>query len=72
MLKLLGSDAHLVSYGAMSKEPLSIPTSYFIFKNLVAHGFWQSRWYKTHSPAERSALMDELVELMSSGKVCTC
>ena len=72
MLKILGSDAHLVSYGAMSKEPLSIPTSYFIFKNLVAHGFWQSRWYKTHSLAERSVLMDELVELMRSGKVCTC
>ncbi|KZV64396.1 trans-2-enoyl-CoA reductase [Peniophora sp. CONT] len=69
MLKLLGPDAHLVSYGAMSKEPLSFPTSYFIFKNLAAHGFWQSRWYKTHSLAERSALMDELVGYMSSGKL---
>ncbi|VDB87533.1 unnamed protein product [Peniophora sp. CBMAI 1063] len=69
MLKLLGPDAHLVSYGAMSKEPLSIPTSYFIFKNLAAHGFWQSRWYKTHTLAERSVLMEELVGYMSNGKL---
>ena len=63
MLKLLGSDAHLVSYGAMSKEPLSIPTSYFIFKNLAAHGFWQSRWYNQHSRQEREGLMKKLTDL---------
>lgn len=28
----LGKDAALVSYGAMSKSPLSLPTSLFIFK----------------------------------------
>ncbi|KIM90590.1 hypothetical protein PILCRDRAFT_812350 [Piloderma croceum F 1598] len=30
MARLLGSDAHLVSYGAMSKQPLSLLTSLFI------------------------------------------
>jgi NADPH:quinone reductase-like Zn-dependent oxidoreductase len=44
MARLLGSDAHLVSYGAMSKQPLSLPTSLFIFKNLKSVGYWQSRW----------------------------
>ncbi|KAI0629236.1 NAD-P-binding protein [Trametes polyzona] len=60
MTRLLGNDAHLVSYGAMSKKPLSLPTSLFIFKNLTARGFWQSTWYKQHSREERERLMQTL------------
>lgn len=69
MLSLLGSDAHLVSYGAMSKQPLSIPTGLFIFKNLKCHGFWQSKWYKENGSTKRKDLMEELVSLMTQGKV---
>ncbi|EIW58680.1 NAD-P-binding protein [Trametes versicolor FP-101664 SS1] len=60
MTRLLGDNAHLVSYGAMSKKPLSLPTSAFIFKNLSAQGFWQSRWYNQHTRQEREALMKTL------------
>lgn len=70
MARLLGPDAHLVSYGAMSKEPLSLPTSLFIFKGLTCHGFWQSRWYKEKGRSEREGLIRELVELIVEGKVC--
>jgi hypothetical protein len=69
MVRLLGHDAHLVSYGAMAKQPLSIPTSYFIFKNLTCHGFWLSQWYKTRSQEEREALMLDLVHLIKENKV---
>ncbi|KXN89404.1 putative trans-2-enoyl-CoA reductase, mitochondrial [Leucoagaricus sp. SymC.cos] len=68
MLRYIGKDGHLVSYGAMSKQPFSLPTSAFIFKNLTAHGFWQSRWYLDHSAAEREALMGSLTQLMKKGK----
>ncbi|EIM86660.1 trans-2-enoyl-CoA reductase [Stereum hirsutum FP-91666 SS1] len=64
MARLLGPDAHLVSYGAMSKEPLSLPTSLFIFKGLTCHGFWQSRWYKEKGRGEREGLIRELVGLI--------
>lgn len=60
MVRLLGADAHLVSYGAMSKQPLALPTGAFIFKNLACHGFWQSRWYAQHSRAEREALLAKI------------
>lgn len=63
MTKLLGSDSHLVSYGAMSKQPLSLPTSAFIFNNFTAHGFWVTRWYGSHSVAEREKLLRTLAEL---------
>lgn len=69
MARLLGNDAHLVSYGAMSKQPLSLPTSLFLFKNLTAHGFWQSRWNQDRSRVEKENVMQHLVELISQGKV---
>ncbi|CDO77669.1 hypothetical protein BN946_scf184969.g20 [Trametes cinnabarina] len=62
MTRLLGDNAHIVSYGAMSKKPLSLPTSLFIFKNLCAQGFWQSRWYQQHSRQEREDLMKTLAD----------
>ncbi|KAJ7077920.1 hypothetical protein B0H15DRAFT_861416 [Mycena belliarum] len=69
MARLFGSNAYLVSYGAMSKEPLSLPTSLFIFKNLTSVGFWQSRWYKTHTRQDKENLMETLVDLVAQGKL---
>ncbi|KAJ3556677.1 hypothetical protein NM688_g1894 [Phlebia brevispora] len=63
MTRFLGEDAHLVSYGAMSKQPLSLPTSAFIFKNLTCHGFWQSRWYKQRTREEREGLFKRLAAM---------
>ncbi|KAI0039215.1 NAD(P)-binding protein [Auriscalpium vulgare] len=63
LLPLLGQNAHVVTYGAMSRAPLAIPASAQIFRNLTAHGFWVSRWYLEHSVQEREALMKELVDL---------
>ena len=70
MARLLGRDAHLVSYGGMAKQALSLPVSLFIFKNLSCRGFWQSHWYKQKTPAERAELMHILVNLMKEQKVC--
>ncbi|GJJ07876.1 hypothetical protein Clacol_002082 [Clathrus columnatus] len=69
MANLLGQNSHLISYGAMSKQPLSLSTSLFIFKNLTAHGFWQTRWYSERSREERENVMKVLVDLMTSGKL---
>ncbi|KAJ8082589.1 hypothetical protein AAF712_012526 [Marasmius tenuissimus] len=69
MVKLLGQNAHLVSYGAMSKKPLSLPTSLFIFKNLVSRGFWQTRWSKENSRHKKEALIGTLAEWMAGKKL---
>lgn len=69
MLRLLGLDAHFVTYGAMAKEALSFPPSVFIFSNLTAHGFWQTEWYKKKSPEERARVTGELVKYMTMDKV---
>lgn len=69
MAKLLGKDATLVTYGAMSMQPLSLPSSLFIFKNLTSKGFWLTTWYKACSFDERMAMTKELVALMEAGKL---
>jgi len=69
MARLLGSDAYLISYGAMSKQPLSLPTSLFIFKNLKSVGYWQGRWYMDRTKEEREKLMEVLVGLTNEGKL---
>ncbi|KIK95231.1 hypothetical protein PAXRUDRAFT_33099 [Paxillus rubicundulus Ve08.2h10] len=69
MACLLGEDAHLVSYGAMSKSPMSLPTSLFIFKNLSCHGFWQTRWYAQKTLEERVKMMNILADLIRDGKL---
>jgi trans-2-enoyl-CoA reductase len=55
MAKFLGTDAHMVSYGGMSK-------------NLTSHGFWQAKWYQTHSRDDRQALVDRLTQMIAEGK----
>jgi len=67
MAGLLGSDAHLVTYGAMAKRPLSLPASLFIFKNLTSHGFWLTRWYKDNIEGQ-TRLVEELARTMAFGK----
>lgn len=67
MARLLGGNSHLVSYGAMSKDPLSLPTSLFIFKNLTCHGFWQTRWYDQKTLDERLQMMHTLTGLIRQG-----
>ncbi|ESK91907.1 mitochondrial enoyl [Moniliophthora roreri MCA 2997] len=64
MAKLLDANAHLVSYGAMSKQPLSLPTSLFIFKNLAALGYSQARWNDTHSREEFRNLIHVVAKML--------
>ncbi|GFH33178.1 predicted protein, partial [Haematococcus lacustris] len=41
-LAVLGEGGTLVTYGGMSMQPVTIPTSLLIFKDLQFKGFWLS------------------------------
>src|SRR5215510_8669243 len=43
----------LVSFGAMSLQPLKIPTGLLIFKDLRFRGIWINKWYDNAPPSER-------------------
>ncbi|KAF9697469.1 hypothetical protein EKO04_005031 [Ascochyta lentis] len=60
MAKLLSSSSHFVTYGAMSKQPLTIPASMLIFKDIHFHGFWVSRWAEKNPEAKIQTVNDVL------------
>ncbi|KAJ3323285.1 hypothetical protein HDV06_002053 [Boothiomyces sp. JEL0866] len=63
MARLLGPNAFMVTYGGMSKEPVTIPTSLLIFKNLTCTGFWMSKWAADRPDSARIDIYSELFEL---------
>lgn len=67
--KCLGSGAHLVTYGAMSRQPLKLPNGLLIFNDLTCHGFWMSRVYQQMGAEEKAAMFARLVELHQAGKL---
>jgi mitochondrial enoyl-[acyl-carrier protein] reductase / trans-2-enoyl-CoA reductase len=67
MAKVLAPDAHVVTYGAMAKEPTQLPAGLLIFKNLNFTGFWVSKWAKEH-PEEKVRTMDDILGLIRSGQ----
>jgi trans-2-enoyl-CoA reductase len=63
------NNGQYVTYGAMSRAPLSLPASLLIFKNISFHGFWVSKWSDVHSKEERYEMFQDLIDLMSQGKL---
>ena len=69
--KTLASDATMVTYGAMSLQPLCIPNGMLIFKNLRFTGFWVNKWYEAASPEMRAATFAPLFEMAKRGLLRT-
>jgi trans-2-enoyl-CoA reductase len=53
----------LVSFGAMSLQPLKIPTGLLIFKDLRFRGIWINKWYDNATPAERRETFRPIFEM---------
>ncbi|MDQ2659008.1 MAG: 2-enoyl thioester reductase domain-containing protein [Verrucomicrobiota bacterium] len=69
--KCLAADAVMVTYGAMSLEPLTIPNGMLIFKNLKFTGFWVNKWYDAATRAEREQTFAPLFEMARRGLLQT-
>ena len=68
MLKLLASDAYIITYGAMAREPLILPATPLLFKGLTAKGFWVSKWHQ-ENPEERRKELAWLCEQIQKGQL---
>lgn len=69
MLRHLQHSGCMVTYGGMSREPVTIPTSAFIFKNLAFYGFWMTVWNERASPDAKEAMMSELITMITENKL---
>uniref|UniRef100_A0A6M2DJZ0 Enoyl-[acyl-carrier-protein] reductase, mitochondrial n=1 Tax=Xenopsylla cheopis TaxID=163159 RepID=A0A6M2DJZ0_XENCH len=70
MVRHLEHGAVMVTYGGMSREPVTIPTSALIFKDLAVKGFWMTHWSKTNNDSpQKIAMFNEIIDYMRSGKL---
>ena len=67
LAKPLSSGGHMVTYGAMSKQPFQIPAGMLIFKNLVFEGFWVSKWSDQH-PEEKQKTVEQILDWTRKGE----
>src|SRR5437660_9758118 len=61
----------LVSFGAMSLQPLKIPTGLLIFKDLRFSGIWINKWYDDATMQERMEAFKALFEMARRGLLKT-
>ncbi|CAN5256811.1 zinc-dependent alcohol dehydrogenase family protein [soil metagenome] len=71
LAKALAPDGTMVTYGAMSLQPVKIPNGMLIFKNLNFTGFWVNKWYDRVSVAERAATFERLFDMARRGLLHT-
>lgn len=66
---LLGEGGLLVSFGAMTREPLQISTGDLISKQVTVKGFWGKKVLAETSPENMRRLLAELLAQASSGQL---
>ena len=71
LAKTLAPDGTMVTYGAMSLQPVRIPNGMLIFKNLKFTGFWVNKWYDAASPEQRAETFAPLVDMSKRGLLRT-
>src|SRR5213082_2253731 len=67
----LASESTLVTFGAMSLQPLKIPNGLLIFKDLRFRGIWIKKWYDNASMQERMDAFRPLFEMAKRGLLKT-
>lgn len=60
----------MITYGGMSREPLTVPISALIFKDITFKGFWMTAWTKKNMDSiERQNMFRELGALFKNKKL---
>jgi mitochondrial enoyl-[acyl-carrier protein] reductase / trans-2-enoyl-CoA reductase len=67
----LAPESTLVTFGAMSLQPLKIPNGLLIFKDLRFRGIWINKWYDKATEQERMETFQPLFEMTKRGLLKT-
>ncbi|XP_065865106.1 enoyl-[acyl-carrier-protein] reductase, mitochondrial [Euphorbia lathyris] len=69
VMKFLRQGGTMVTYGGMSKKPVTVSTSSFIFKDLSLRGFWLQKLMASEKAKECRQMIDYLLSLARDGKL---
>lgn len=71
MLRHLQHKGTMVTYGGMSKQPVSVPVSALIFKDVRLRGFWMTQWKRDNAQNKEkfSDMISELCSLIRKGQL---
>src|SRR5205814_9401149 len=67
----LAPESTLVTYGAMSLQPLKIPNGLLIFKDLRFRGIWINKWYDNATTQQRMDTFRPLFDMAKRGLLKT-
>jgi mitochondrial enoyl-[acyl-carrier protein] reductase / trans-2-enoyl-CoA reductase len=67
----LAPGSTMVTFGAMSLQPLKIPNGLLIFKDLRFRGIWINKWYDNATPGQRMEAFRPLFEMAKRGLLQT-
>jgi trans-2-enoyl-CoA reductase len=67
----LAPESTMVTFGAMSLQPLKIPNGLLIFKDLRFRGIWINKWYDNATKQERMEAFQSLFEMAKRGLLKT-
>ena len=67
----LAPESTLVTFGAMSLQPLKIPNGLLIFKDLRFRGIWINKWYDNATKEQRMEAFRPLFEMAKRGVLKT-
>uniref|UniRef100_A0A8D2JBB8 Enoyl-[acyl-carrier-protein] reductase, mitochondrial n=1 Tax=Varanus komodoensis TaxID=61221 RepID=A0A8D2JBB8_VARKO len=69
LLRHLQHKGTMVTYGGMSKQPVTIPVSALIFKDVKLRGFWMTRWKKDNNKEKLKDMIADLCTLARKGQL---
>jgi trans-2-enoyl-CoA reductase len=67
MSRTLAPGATIVTYGAMSKKPITVPFDIVSSKMLKMRGFWISKWMEENSIKDRSKMLNDISRMIKKG-----
>lgn len=69
LMNVLGFEGVLLSFGALSGEPMVIDVSNVLFKQAVVKGFWATKRAERTTPADNQRMIGDLMRLAAHGRL---
>ncbi|KAF4522450.1 hypothetical protein B566_EDAN002534 [Ephemera danica] len=65
VMRHLAFRGEIVTYGGMSREPLTVSTAALIFKDLRVRGYWMTQWNKEHIGSQQwSEMINDITSMI--------